>query len=126
MTTAQKTRWFSWILNGDKMWITNGTLNGQDTGDVFFFGMYQDWTQNRRTLRNSLSPKDMMGFSLGQQIKDKFEQGPQHCRIGLPRRSCATNVVGEELTMTLTMMRNLEIERIGSLPWDWELLVVAR
>jgi isovaleryl-CoA dehydrogenase len=60
----------SWILNGTKMWITNGTLDGQDTGDVFL--VYAKSGPKRTDITQFIVTKDMEGFSLGQQIKDKL------------------------------------------------------
>jgi hypothetical protein len=50
----------SWQLTGQKMWITNGTLDGgKTTGDLFLVTSF-------------LVEKDMPGFSVGQKINDKL------------------------------------------------------
>lgn len=102
-----------WILNGAKMWITNGTLTGEGTGDVFL--VYAKTGPARQDVTQFIVEKDMPGFSLGQQIKDKLGMRASPTaelvfdNVALPTH----NVVGNVNGATLCMMRNLEIERIG-------------
>lgn len=96
-----------------QMWITNGTITGEDTGDLFL--VYARTGTGRADITQFVVEKDMAGFSLGQKISDKlgmrasmtaelvFEQ------VLVPQN----NVVGNVNEATLCMMRNLEIERIG-------------
>ena len=35
MLTRAKRDGDDWIINGSKMWITNGTITGKETGDIF-------------------------------------------------------------------------------------------
>ena len=59
-----------YIINGAKMWITNGTVNGPDTGDVFL--VYARTSNDpRKGLTSFLVEKGMKGFTLGQKIEDK-------------------------------------------------------
>ena len=60
----------SWTLNGRKMWITNGTVDGTTTGDVFL--IYARTGPHRTDISQFIVEKDMPGFILGQQIKDKL------------------------------------------------------
>jgi isovaleryl-CoA dehydrogenase len=103
----------AWILNGTKMWITNGTLDGQDTGDVFL--VYAKSGPERTDITQFIVTKDMKGFSLGQQIKDKLGMRASNTAelVFENVRVPSANVVGEVNQATLCMMRNLEIERIG-------------
>ena len=102
-----------WILNGTKMWITNGTLDGEDTGD--FFLVYARTGPGRSDLTQFVVEKGMDGFSLGQKIEDKLGMRASMTaelvfdNVLVPDE----NVVGEVNGATLCMMRNLEIERIG-------------
>jgi isovaleryl-CoA dehydrogenase len=103
----------SWTLNGTKLWITNGTLNGQDTGDVFL--VYARTGSNKTDLTQFIVTKGMPGFSLGQKINDKLGM-----RASMTAELVfdnvvlsADHVVGAVNGATLCMMRNLEIERIG-------------
>lgn len=102
-----------WKLNGTKMWITNGTLDGRTTGDIFL--VYARTGPAKTDLTQFVVEKNMPGFSLGQKIVDK---------LGMRASMTAElvfedvilshdHVVGEVNEATLCMMRNLEIERIG-------------
>mmetsp|Transcript_6500 Transcript_6500/g.9390 ORF Transcript_6500/g.9390 Transcript_6500/m.9390 type:complete len:273 (-) Transcript_6500:7-825(-) len=103
-----------WILNGAKMWITNGTLTGQETGDIFL--IYARTGEGRADLTQFVVEKDMEGFTLGQQIKDKLGMRASPTaelvfdNVFVPSE---THVVGQVNNATLCMMRNLEIERVG-------------
>jgi isovaleryl-CoA dehydrogenase len=103
----------TWTLNGTKMWITNGTLNGSDTGDVFL--VYARTGENRQDITQFLVEKDMKGFSLGQQIKDKLGmRASMTAELVFDQvKLDNSHVVGNVNEATLCMMRNLEIERIG-------------
>lgn len=100
------------VINGAKMWITNGTLDGETTGDCYL--VYAKTGATNRDVSLFLVEKGTPGFSLGQQIKDKCgmrasmtaELVFQDCRIP------ASNLVGELGKATICMMRNLEIERV--------------
>ncbi len=100
------------VLNGAKMWITNGAIDDTTLGDIFL--VYARTGQTRADVSLFLVEKGTPGFSLGQRIKDKLgmrasptaELVFEDCRIP------ASNLVGTEGHATLHMMRNLEIERL--------------
>lgn len=102
-----------YVLNGAKMWITNGTVDRVETGDAYL--VYARTGKGSRDVSLFLVEKGMKGFSLGQKIEDKCgmrasmtaELVFQDCRVP------ASNLVGEEGKATLCMMRNLEIERVA-------------
>jgi isovaleryl-CoA dehydrogenase len=102
-----------YIINGAKMWITNGTVDGKETGDAYL--VYARTGATNRDISLFLVEKGMKGFSLGQKIQDKCgmrasmtaELVFQDCRVP------ASNLVGEEGKATICMMRNLEIERVA-------------
>ena len=103
-----------WILNGTKMWITNGTLgDGQNTGDLFL--VYAKTGPSRSDLTLFLVEKDMVGFRLGQAIRNKLGMRASPTaelvldQVVVP----ASHVVGSVHGATACMMRNLEIERLG-------------
>ena len=104
----------TWVLNGTKLWITNGTLNGTDTGDMFL--IYARTGPKRTDLTSFIVEKGMEGFQLGQQIKDKCGMRASPTAelvlkdVYVPAQ---THVVGEVNGATLCMMRNLEIERVA-------------
>eukprot|EP00434_Breviolum_minutum_P003637 symbB.v1.2.003202.t2/scaffold166.1/size289592/4 len=112
MKTTAKREGDEYVLNGAKMWITNGTIDGQETGDAYL--VYARTGQSSRDVSLFLVEKGTPGFSLGQKIEDKCgmrasmtaELVFQDCRVP------AANLIGEEGKATLCMMRNLEIERV--------------
>jgi len=96
------------------MWITNGTLTGDGTGDRFL--VYARTGEERKEITQFVIEKGMKGFSLGQQIKDKLGMRASPTaelvfeNVLVPGDS---HVIGDVNGATLCMMRNLEIERIG-------------
>jgi isovaleryl-CoA dehydrogenase len=102
-------------LNGTKMWITNGTIDGKNTGDAFLVYAKTDLKSKTGGLTCFLVEKGMAGFSLGQKINDKLG-----CRASNTAELVFTdvkipkeNIVGEIGGAAICMMRNLEIERVS-------------
>lgn len=102
----------TYTINGAKMWITNGTVNGTDTGDVFL--VYARTSKDRAGLTSFLVEKGTPGFKLGQKIEDKCGMRASMTaelvfdNVVVP----VSNIVGTVGGASLCMMRNLEIERI--------------
>eukprot|EP00563_Minutocellus_polymorphus_P018611 CAMPEP_0197719366 /NCGR_PEP_ID=MMETSP1434-20131217/3152_1 /TAXON_ID=265543 /ORGANISM="Minutocellus polymorphus, Strain CCMP3303" /LENGTH=410 /DNA_ID=CAMNT_0043304111 /DNA_START=60 /DNA_END=1292 /DNA_ORIENTATION=+ len=102
-----------YILNGAKMWITNGTLTGKETGDIFL--IYARTGEGRADITQFVVERGTEGFNLGQKIEDKLGMRASMTaelvfdNVLIP----ANNIVGEVNGATLCMMRNLEIERIA-------------
>lgn len=103
----------TWRLSGTKMWITNGTLDDGETGDVFL--VYARTGPGKMDITQFIVEKGMAGFKLGQKIEDKLGMRSSMTaelvfdNVEIP----AENVVGEVNGATLCMMRNLAIERLG-------------
>eukprot|EP00985_Skeletonema_marinoi_P009791 scaffold4583_cov81-Skeletonema_marinoi.AAC.1 len=101
------------ILNGTKMWITNGTLTGKETGDLFLV-YARTGTEKRSDITQFVVEKGLEGFNVGQKITDKLGMRASPTaelvfeNVFLPAK---THVVGDVNGATLCMMRNLEIER---------------
>ena len=104
-----------YLLNGRKMWITNGTLDEQGTPADYLLVYAKTGEKNGRALISTfLVERGFPGYSVGQKIRDKcgmrasntaeivFDQ----CRVPV------THLIGEEGDSLLHMMRNLEIERL--------------
>jgi isovaleryl-CoA dehydrogenase len=102
-----------WILNGTKMWITNGTIDGKSTGDLFL--IYARTGPKKLDITQFLVTKSMPGFVLGQKIQDKLGMRASMTAelvfddVLIPHE----NVVGKVNEASICMMRNLEIERIA-------------
>lgn len=117
-TTAKKQGNGSFVLNGSKMWITNGARSDTELGDTFLVYARTAPPEVKdigKAYSLFLVEKGMSGFSLGQRIKDKLGMRASNTAelvfdgVSVP----AANVVGKEGDAMLHMMRNLEIERLG-------------
>lgn len=111
-TTARKSG-DHYLLDGAKMWITNGAVSETELGDTFLVYARVEG-QPRSQLSMFIVEKGFPGFQLGQKIKRKLgmrasttaELVFESCRVP------AENLVGAEGGATMCMMRNLEIERV--------------
>jgi len=112
MKTSAKRDGDDWVINGAKMWITNGTVDGETTGDVYL--VYAKTGPEKRNVSLFLVEKGMPGFSLGQQIKDKCGMRASMTAelVFQDVRVPAANLVGKVDGAAICMMRNLEIERV--------------
>jgi len=111
-TTASK-KGDRYVLNGAKMWITNGAVSDTELGDTFL--VYARIVgQPRNQLSMFIVEKGFPGFSLGQKIKGKLGMRAS-TTAELVFEDCevpAENLVGSEGAATMCMMRNLVIERV--------------
>ena len=115
-TTAEKNADGDWVLNGRKMWITNGCIDDQGTpADVVWVYARTGYDEKGRTkLSTFLVEKGMPGYSVGQKIFDKTGMRASNT-AELVFDDCvvpAANLVGEEGGSLIHMMGNLEIERL--------------
>lgn len=104
-----------YILNGRKMWITNGTVDDKGTpGDCVLVYAKTGDKDGRPQISTFVVEKSFAGFSVGQKIKDKLgmrasntaELVFQDCQVPI------SHLVGVEGDSMVHMMRNLEIERL--------------
>jgi isovaleryl-CoA dehydrogenase len=114
MKTSAVRRGDHWILNGTKMWITNGALSDTETGDVFLV-YARTGGSGTQGISLFVVEKGSPGFRLGQKIKDKLGMRAS-TTAELVFEDCevpARNLVGAEGQAVRHMMRNLEIERLA-------------
>ncbi|MGZ3723027.1 MAG: acyl-CoA dehydrogenase family protein [Bdellovibrionales bacterium] len=99
-----------YILNGRKMWITNGTLDESRTpGDCVLV-----YAKTGDKISSFIVDRSCEGYSVGQKIKDKLgmrasntaELVFQDCKVPVG------NLIGREGESMMHMMRNLQLERL--------------
>lgn len=104
-----------YILNGRKMWITNGTLDDAGTPAHCVLVYARTGEKNGRPqISTFLVERAHEGYSVGQKIRDKTgmrasntaELVFQDCKVPV------SHLIGQEGDSVLHMMRNLEIERL--------------
>lgn len=105
-----------YVLNGRKMWITNGAIDDNKTACDLVWVYAKTGEKNGRALISTfIVEKGDAGFYVGQKISDKLgmrasntaELVFENCKIPTNR------LVGSEGDSMHHMMRNLEIERLG-------------
>ena len=113
-TTAQKKGDY-YVLNGRKMWITNGSLDEDRTpADCVLVYSLTGEAKGRPQLSTFLVDRSHVGYSVGQKIYGKTGMRASNTaelvfdNCQLPQ----TALVGEEGDSLMHMMRNLEIERL--------------
>uniref|UniRef100_A0A7S0NWT1 Isovaleryl-CoA dehydrogenase n=1 Tax=Calcidiscus leptoporus TaxID=127549 RepID=A0A7S0NWT1_9EUKA len=115
-TTAAKQTDGSYVLNGAKMWITNGAVSDSELGDVFLVYARTGGSEVKPSKAVSLFlvEKGMPGFTLGQRLKDKcgMRASPTAELVFDQVHVPAANLVGGVGAATVCMMRNLEVERV--------------
>ncbi len=113
-TTARKDG-AHYILNGQKMWITNGAIDDNKTpADCVLVYAKTGENKGRALISTFLVEKTNPGFAVGQKIYDKTgmrgsntaELVFDNCKVP------AINLIGHEGDSMLHMMRNLELERL--------------
>jgi isovaleryl-CoA dehydrogenase len=115
-TTATQRDDGSWLLNGRKMWITNGCIDEEGTPAdvVWVYARTGIDTKGRPQISTFLVEKGMPGYSVGQKIIDKTGMRASNT-AELVFEDCivpAANLVGNLGESLIHMMRNLELERL--------------
>eukprot|EP00294_Goniomonas_avonlea_P008549 CAMPEP_0114554592 /NCGR_PEP_ID=MMETSP0114-20121206/8293_1 /TAXON_ID=31324 /ORGANISM="Goniomonas sp, Strain m" /LENGTH=430 /DNA_ID=CAMNT_0001739651 /DNA_START=49 /DNA_END=1341 /DNA_ORIENTATION=+ len=112
-TSATKQSNGSYVLNGTKMWITNGAKTAKETGDCFLV-YARTGGEGARALSLFAVDKHTPGFSLGTKITGKCGMRASNTAelvfedVVVPKE----NLIGKDGDAVLCMMRNLEWERL--------------
>ena len=103
-------------LNGRKMWITNGTVDEDNTPAdcVLVYAITGQEGSGRPQLSTFLVERGHEGYSVGQKIKDKLGMRASNtaelvfsdCKVPV------SNLIGQPGDSLVHMMRNLEMERL--------------
>ena len=106
----------SWVLNGRKMWITNGCLDddGTPADVVWVYAKTGNNEKGKAEISTFLVENGMPGYSVGQKIIDKTGMRASNT-AELVFEDCivpAENLVGGVGDSMIHMMRNLELERL--------------
>lgn len=114
-TTAVK-KGDKYVINGRKMWITNGAIDENRTPcDVVWVYAKTGEANSRPQISTFIVEKGDAGFAVGQKITDKLGMRASNT-AELVFENCeipASRLVGKEGEALHHMMRNLEIERVG-------------
>lgn len=115
MSSSAKKDGSDYIINGRKMWITNGSVDeNQTAADCVLVYAVTGENNGRPQLSTFLVEKSHVGFSVGQKIVDKLGMRASNtaelvfegCRVP------ASALIGAEGDSLVHMMKNLEIERV--------------
>ena len=100
-----------YIINGRKMWITNGSLDEKKTPcDCCLL-----YAKTGNNISSFVVEKSFKGFSVGQKIGDKLGMRASNT-AELVFDNCevpASHLIGKEGDSLIHMMRNLEVERLA-------------
>ncbi len=116
METTAKKQGSSYIINGQKMWITNGCIDDEGTACdlVWVYAKTGMDAKNKPMISTFIVEKSDKGFAVGQKIKDKLGMRASNT-AELVFDNCtipADRLVGSEGASSQHMMHNLEIERV--------------
>jgi len=115
MKTTAKKSVSGYVIDGRKMWITNGTVDEKRTAaDLVWLYAITGQKNNKPQLSTFIVEKGHPGYSVGQKIMDKTGMRASNT-AELVFAECqvpATALVGAEGDSLLHMMKNLEIERL--------------
>ena len=104
MATTAELKGDYYVLNGSKLWITNGPI-----GDVFLV-----YAKVNGRVTAFIVERAYEGFSSGKKIDKCGMRGSQMCELHFDNvKVPKENLLGEEGKGLVHMMRNLEIERLA-------------
>lgn len=116
METTARRDGSEYVINGQKMWITNGCIDEEGTAADYTWVYARTGHQSGKPqISTFIVPRGTLGFSVGQKIRDKAGMRASNtaelvfddCRVP------SSALVGAEGDSAHHMMRNLEIERVA-------------
>ena len=115
-TTAEKNSEGNWVINGNKMWITNGSIDDERTPAdvVWVYARTGTNERGRPELSTFIIENGTPGYSVGQKIYDKTGMRASNT-AELVFADCIVGpeaLVGDPGSSMHHMMKNLEIERL--------------
>lgn len=115
MSTTANQKGNEFILNGQKMWITNGCIDDEGTAcDMVWVYARTGTKNNRPEISTFIVEKSDKGFAVGQKIRDKTGMRASNT-AELVFTDCKLNadrLVGKLGDSVTHMMRNLQLERL--------------
>lgn len=116
LQTTAKVSGDNYVVNGRKMWITNGIVDDEtrSTCDTMLFYARTGGTDDRPEITSFVAEKGMKGFAVGQKIHDKAGmRGSNTAEMVLEDVEIpSANRIGEPGGAIKCMMRNLALERL--------------
>ncbi len=116
MKTSAVKKGDQYVINGRKMWITNGSIDDHKTAcDLVWLYAKTGEKNGRALLSTFIVEKSDPGFYVGQKITDKLGmRGSNTAELVFENCTVPANrLVGAEGDSVHHMMRNLEVERVG-------------
>lgn len=115
MKTSAVVQADGYVINGQKMWITNGQIDEQGTAaDIVLLYAKSGEQSGRPRISTFIVEKGMPGYRVGQKIYDKTGMRASNT-AELVFENCMvpkSHLVGKEGDSMTHMMRNLELERL--------------
>ena len=115
LETTAKLSGAEYVINGRKMWITNGVIDENGTAaDLVWLYAKTGEKDGRAQVSTFLIEKGFPGYEAGQKIKDKTGMRASNTAelVFNNCRAPKSALVGKEGESVHHMMRNLELERI--------------
>lgn len=105
----------TYVINGRKMWITNGSIDENNTAaDLVWLYARMGRIQGQSDISTFVVVKGDEGYGVGQKIRDKLGMRASNT-AELVFENChlpPSRLIGDERESMVHMMRNLEIERV--------------
>jgi isovaleryl-CoA dehydrogenase len=115
MTTSAKKTPTGYLINGQKMWITNGVKDEQKTpADVLFLYAVTPSHDHKVSLSSFIIEGGQHGYTVGQKLKHKLGMRASNT-AELVFENCLVDqaqLVGQEGDALVHMMHNLALERL--------------